>query len=128
MGKIRKNANIYSKDGELIRKVGPKGTLEPYTIEELEDLIDKLGEDKDKDGNIKDAVAFNNACAMLLQMYAKYGNPHKQELLDRIRTSKDDVTEALEEVDKEVSENESEYVEFEDVPNNDKPPIEESKV
>ena len=119
MGKIRKSANIYSRDGELIRKVSDKGTLEPYTIEELEDLIDKLGED---------AAAFNNACAMLLQMYAKYGNPHKQELLDRIRTSKDDVTEALEEVDKEVSENESEYVEFEEVPNEDKPPIEESKV
>jgi len=120
MGKIRKNANIYSKDGELIRKIGPKGTLEPYTIEELEDLIDKLGEDKDENGNIKDAAAFNNACAMLLQMYAKYGNPHKQELLDRLKTSKDDVEEALKEVDEEVSkaqEKESEYVEFEEIKN-----------
>lgn len=120
MGKIRKNANIYNKDGVLLRKVGPKGVLEDYSIEELEDLIDELGNDKDENGNIKDPTAFNNACSMLLHMYNKYGNPHKHELLDRLKTNKDDVEEALKEVDEEVSETqekESEYVEFEEIKN-----------
>lgn len=124
MGKIRKNANIYSKDGVLLRKVGPKGVLEDYSIEELEVLIDELGSNKDDNGNIKDPVAFNNACSMLLFMYNKYGNPHKDELLKRLTTPKDEVTEALKEVDTEVSENvepkdskESEYIDFEEIKN-----------
>lgn len=124
MGKIRKNANIYSRDGELIRKVNDKGVLEEYSIEELEALIDKLGADKDENGNIKDAVAFNNACSMLMYMYNKYGNPHKDELLKRLMTPKDEVKEALEEVNEEVSKDvepedskESEYIDFEEIKN-----------
>lgn len=116
MGKIRKNANIYDREGNLIRKVNDNGTLEKYSIEELEALIDKLGNDKDEEGNIKDPVAFNNASSMLLYMYNKYGNPHREELLKRLITPKDEVTEALAEVNEELDEKESEYVDFEEIP------------
>ena len=67
MGKICKYANIYStekdNDGKykLIRKVNNNGVLEDYTMEELEQLVDDLGNDKDEDGKIKNKLAFNNS-------------------------------------------------------------------
>ena len=54
MGKINKYANIYDKEGNLMRHVGDDGKLKKYTINELEDLVDKLAEDKDENGNVKD--------------------------------------------------------------------------
>lgn len=54
MGKICKYANIYStekdNDGKykLIRKVNNNGVLENYTMEELEQLVDDLGNNKDE--------------------------------------------------------------------------------
>lgn len=89
MGKIYKYANIYDKNctsdnckDHIIRRVNVNGVLEDYTMEELEKLVDDLGNDKDEDGKIKDPKAFNNASSMLLQYYEKYGYPHKDELIN----------------------------------------------
>lgn len=104
MGKINKYANIYDKDGNLIRHVGDDGKLKNYTTEELEQLLDKLAEDKDENGNVKDPQALNNVNAMLFQYYQKYG-PSKS-LLDKLNTYKktdtEQVTKALEDVDTEM--------------------------
>jgi len=43
MAKINKFANIYDKDGNLVRKVNEQtGKLDSYTLEEVEELVDKL--------------------------------------------------------------------------------------
>lgn len=85
MGKICKYSNLYSSDGELLRKVDEKtGVLKDYTIEELEQLLDKLGEDKDENGNIKNVIAFSNVYKILMQQYIKYGNPHEKEIRERL--------------------------------------------
>lgn len=126
MGKINKYANIYSKDGNLLRHVNEDGLLKDYTIEELEKLVDELGEDKDENGNVKDPNAFNNASAILFQMYQRHGNPHEKELLDAImkakeaKSTKEQVEEKLEEVAQELEEPKKElvmdeYVDFEEV-------------
>ena len=85
MGKINKFANIYDKDGNLLRHVDEDGKLKNYTIEELEDLIDKLAEDKDENGNVKDPQALNNVNMILFQQYQKYGNPHEAELIEKLK-------------------------------------------
>lgn len=104
MGKINKYANIYDKDGNLLRHVGEDGKLKNYTTEELEQLLDKLAEDKDENGNVKDPQALNNVNAMLFQYYQKYG-PSKS-LLDKLNTYKktdtEQVTKALEDVNTEM--------------------------
>ena len=87
MGKINKYANIY-KDGELIRHVNEDGRLDSYTITEVEELVDKLANDKDENGNIKDQQALNNANSWLFGMYQKYGNPHESEILEMLKQSK----------------------------------------
>lgn len=47
MGKINKNSNLYDKDGKLIRSINRvSGRLEPYSIEELEKLVDELAKDE----------------------------------------------------------------------------------
>lgn len=105
MGKINKYANIYDKDGNLIRHVGDDGKLKNYTTEELEQLLDKLAEDKDENGNVKDPQALNNVNAMLFQYYQKYG-PSKS-LLDKLNTYKktdtEEVKDALGEVNEELT-------------------------
>ena len=104
MGKINKYDHIYDKDGNLIRHVGDDGKLKNYTTEELEQLLDKLAEDKDENGNVKDPQALNNVNAMLFRYYQKYG-PSKS-LLDKLNTYKktdtEQVTKVLEDVDTEM--------------------------
>ena len=46
MGKISKYSNLY-KNNTLIRSVNNKGVLEKYTLKEVQDLVDKLGTEKD---------------------------------------------------------------------------------
>ena len=60
MGKISKYSNIYDKNGNLLRHVNDDGVLKSMTMDELESLIDKLAEDKDEDGSIKNPQALNN--------------------------------------------------------------------
>jgi len=135
MGKISKYSNIYSTDEELLRHVDEKtGKLEKYTTEELEQLLDKLGEDKDENGEIKDKTAFLNVQQMLMQYYWKYGNPHEEEIKAKLEEYakqhglEDQVNKAMEELKTAVEESTGEeikdtvmdeYVNYEEI--NDEP-------
>lgn len=99
MGKISKYSNLY-KDNVLIRSVNGKGVLEKYTLKEVQDLVDKLGTEKDENGHIKDQEGFNNASYILMQMYNdhKYNDEKEnfiKELNDRLRVNKEEVRRAL---------------------------------
>lgn len=86
MGKISKNSNLYDKDGKFLHKPGK------YTIEELEKLIDTLD---------KNSREFANATAILMHMYEQKGNPHRDELIQKLieqsktKTTKAEVINAL---------------------------------
>ncbi|MBF1762325.1 MAG: hypothetical protein HXP18_00040 [Veillonella sp.] len=104
MGKISKYSNLY-KDNVLIRSVNGKGVLEKYTLKEVQDLVDKLGIEKDENGHIKDQEGFNNASYILMQMYndPKYNDEKEnfiKELNDRLRVNKEEVGRSLEELDR----------------------------
>ena len=89
MGKISKNSNLYDKDGKFLHKPGK------YTIEELEELIDTLD---------KNSREFASATAILMHMYAQKGNPHKDELVQKLieqsktKTTKAEVINALNDI------------------------------
>ena len=89
MGKISKNSNLYDKDGKFLHKPGK------YTIEELEELVDTLD---------KNSKEFANATAILMHMYEQKGNPHKDELIQKLieqsktKTTKDEIINALKDV------------------------------
>ena len=113
MGKINKYANIYDKEGNLIRHVGDDGKLKKYTINELEDLVDKLAEDKDENGNVKDPQILNNVYSVLSEQYKKNpsylinklsklqkeANPEGSTMAEKATT--EEVEKALKEVDSE---------------------------
>ena len=89
MGKISKNSNLYDKDGKFLHKPGK------YTIEELEQLVDTLD---------KNSREFANATAILMHMYEQKGNPHKDELIQKLieqsktKTTKAEVINALNDI------------------------------
>lgn len=113
MGKINKYANIYDKEGNLIRHVGDDGKLKNYTINELEDLVDKLAEDKDENGNVKDPQSLNNVYSVLSEQYKKNpsylinklsklqkeANPEGSTMAEK--TTTEEVEKALKETDSE---------------------------
>lgn len=86
MGKISKYSNLYDKDGNFLHKPGN------YSIEELEELIDTLD---------KNSKEFANATAILMHMYEQKGNPHIDELIQKLieqsktKTTKAEVVNAL---------------------------------
>lgn len=97
MGKISKYSNLYDKDGNFLHKPGN------YSIEELEELIDTLD---------KNSKEFANATAILMHMYEQKGNPHRDELIQKlieqskIKTTKAEVVNALNDMkDEEEREN-----------------------
>lgn len=89
MGKISKNSNLYDKYGKFLHKPGK------YTIEELEELVGTLD---------KNSIEFANATAILMHMYEQKGNPHKDELIQKLieqsktKTTKAEVINALKDV------------------------------
>lgn len=89
MGKISKYSNLYDKDGNFLHKPGN------YSIEELEELIDTLD---------KNSKEFANATAILMHMYEKKGNPHRDELIQKLieqsktKTTKTEVINALNDI------------------------------
>ena len=89
MGKISKNSNLYDKDGKFLHKPGK------YTIEELEELVDTLD---------KNSKEFANTTAILMHMYEQKGNPHKDELVQKLieqsktKTTKTEVINALKDI------------------------------
>ena len=113
MGKINKYANIYDTEGNLIRHVGDDGKLKNYTINELEDLVDKLTEDKDEEGHVKDPQSLNNAYSVLTEEYRKHPNYLIQKLQElnkakntegstmAEKTTAEEVEKALKETDSE---------------------------
>lgn len=127
MSKINKYANLYDKDGNLIKKA----PLTDYTIEETEKLVDDLTEQYKNDPENKDLkLRLDNAAQWLYGLYLRYGNPHEKELVERIKqaankdVSEDQIKEALNAVSDELKKtyntdtNDDEYVEFtEDVDN-----------
>ena len=125
--KINKYANLYDKDGNLLKKA----PLTDYTIEETEKLVDDLTEQYKNDPENKDLkLRLDNAAQWLYGLYLRYGNPHEKELVERIKqaankdVSEDQIKEALNAVSDELKKtyntdtNDDEYVEFtEDVDN-----------
>ena len=101
MGKINKYANLYNKEGKLIRKTS-NGILKDVTIPELEEMIDKYDGDKN-------SRELDNMKMMLFRMYNLYGNPHEAELIERIKaeaakkTSAEEVEEKLKELADDVT-------------------------
>lgn len=86
MGKISKYSNLYDKDGNFLHKPGN------YSIEELGELIDTLD---------KNSKEFANATAILMHMYEQKGNPHRDELIQKLieqsktKTTKAEIVDAL---------------------------------
>lgn len=107
MGKISKYSNLYDKDGKLIRSVDSiSGRLDDYTIEELENLVDELAKDETK------RTEYTNSMSVLMHMYETKGNPHKNEIVNKIneyvntKTTKAEVINALNDIkDEEAREN-----------------------
>lgn len=89
MGKISKYSNLYDKDGNFLHKPGN------YSIEELEELVDTLD---------KNSREFANATAILMHMYEQKGNPHRDELIQKLikqsktKTTKAEVVNALKDI------------------------------
>lgn len=89
MGKISKYSNLYDKDGNFLHKPGN------YSIEELEELVDTLD---------KNSKEFANATAILMRMYEQKGNPHRDELIQKLieqsktKTTKAEVVNALNDI------------------------------
>lgn len=99
MGKISKYSNLYDKDGKLIRSVDSvSGRLDDYTIEELEKLVDELAKDETK------RTEYTNSMSVLMHMYETKGNPHKDEIVNKIneyvktKTTKAEVINALNDI------------------------------
>lgn len=99
MGKICKYSNLYDKDGKLIRSVDSvSGRLEDYTIEELENLVDELAKDETK------RAEYTNSMSVLMHMYETKGNPHKDEIVNKIneyvktKTTKAEIVNALNDI------------------------------
>lgn len=99
MGKICKYSNLYGKDGKLIRSVDSvSGRLEDYSIEELENLVDELSKDETK------RTEYTNSMSVLMHMYETKGNPHKDEIVQKVndyvktKTTKAEVTKALNDI------------------------------
>lgn len=99
MGKISKYSNLYDKDGKLIRSVDSvSGRLDDYTIEELENLVDELAKDETK------RTEYTNSMSVLMHMYETKGNPHKNEIINKIneyvktKTTKAEVINALKDI------------------------------
>ena len=99
MGKISKYSNLYDKNGNFLHKPGK------YSIYELEGLIDTLD---------KNSREFASATAILMHMYEQKGNPHKDELIQKLveqsktKTTKAEVINALNDIkDEETGKDES---------------------
>lgn len=105
MGKISKYSNLYDKDGNFLHKSGN------YSIEELEELIDTLD---------KNSKEFANATAILMHMYEQKGNPHRDELIQKLieqsktKTTKAEVVNALKDINITESNDSSNDIKYEE--------------
>ena len=106
MGKISKYSNLYDKDGNFLHKPGN------YSIEELEKLVDTLD---------KNSKEFASATAILMHMYEQKGNPHRDELIQKLieqsktKTTKAEVINALKDVNVTESNDSSNDIKDEEI-------------
>lgn len=113
MKNYSKYANWYDAQGNVINKKDKYGKTRNYTIEEVEELMDKLAQDKDENGNVRNPKALNNVNRVLMQMYQKYGNPHEKEIIEALKKAQERKTtveakeKALQEVAAELDSTES---------------------
>ena len=105
MGKISKYSNLYDKNGNFLHKPGN------YSIEELEKFVDTLD---------KNSREFASATAILMHMYEQKGNPHKDELIQKLieqsktKTTKAEVINALKDVNVTESNDSSDNIKDEE--------------
>lgn len=105
MGKISKYSNLYDKDCNFLHKPGN------YSIEELEQLVDTLD---------KNSREFSNATAILMHMYEQKGNPHRDELIQKLieqsktKTTKSEVINALKDINITESNDSSNDIKYEE--------------
>ena len=104
MGKISKYSNLYDRNGKLIRPIDSvSGRLDDYTIEKLENLVDELAKDETK------RTEYTNSMSVLMHMYETKGNPHKDEIVNKIneyvetKTTKAEVVNALNETNETIA-------------------------
>lgn len=89
MKNYSKYANWYDQDGNIVNKKDKYGCTRNYTISEVEELLDKLAQDKDENGKVRNPQALNNVNAVLFQMYQKYGNPHEKEIIEAVKKAQE---------------------------------------
>lgn len=89
--KINKWSNLYDINGELIKH----SPVTDFTIEETEKLVDDLAKKVEENPNNQMyKVYLNNASQWLYGLYIRYGNPHENELIEKIKAASNrDVTE-----------------------------------
>ena len=104
-GKINKWANLYDKDGNLI-KSAPQGA---YSIEDTEKLVDDLSEQLKKDPENEDLKRrLDNTVEYLYRLYSIYGNPHEKDIIEAIKkaankdVSTEQIAQALDAVKQEI--------------------------
>ena len=109
-----KESNIYDIDGELIRR-GDQGA---FTLEETEDLVDKLAKKvQENPDNEVYKVYLNNARKWLFKLYNEMSREDLMKRMSFLKTSVDDAkTEAseaeqaqLEEINKAIEQLKNEY-------------------
>ena len=95
MGKICKYSNLYDNDGNFLHGPGS------YTVQECEELVDKLAKEA------PNSKAYANAMATLMHMYEQKGNPHRDELIQKLieqsktKTTKAEIVDALNDLEDE---------------------------
>lgn len=94
--KQHKHRNLYDLEGNIIRKA----PLNSVTMQELEEMIDNYKGDKS-------SKEYGNMIMWLYRMYNEKGNPHEQELRERIlnlaKSKQEEVKEKLEELKGDLS-------------------------
>lgn len=122
MAKIDKNANLYDSDGNLLKKAPITNSTIPEVEADLQKWTDLVKENPE---NQLYKVYLNNTYKTLFEMYRIYGNPHKDELLEKLKgeLTNDQIESALNQLNEEITpKNETvmdEYVEFTEEPKND---------
>lgn len=87
MGKISKYANLYNKNGDLIRSIDPKtNRLKDFSIKELEEYMDTLD---------KGSVEYRNCMSWLIGMYQ---NPRTEEDRQYVQKLQQDLIKKLQDV------------------------------
>lgn len=113
MAKINKFANIYDKDGNLVRKVNEKtGMLDNYTLEEVEELVDELTKKvQENPENIEYKTQLNNTQAFLFNMYNHMSKEDLSKRLSVLQNAIDSAKDKANEADKVALDHANEQLE-----------------